>query len=104
MKSAFIKITLNHGSHRFLLHYSFPERLYFVYYHAVINLPHLIIGYNHQKLTWTQFVTQIVTRGPFFEPCEQSFFIFLEKSGLPAASIQGHFVMNMQMSLSVSHA
>ena len=53
--TAFIKITLNHGSHRFLPHYSFAERLNFVSYHAVINFPHLIIGHNHQKLTWTQF-------------------------------------------------
>ena len=56
MKSAsfLLKITLN-GSHRFLSHYSFPERLNFVSDHDVINLPDLIIGYNHQKLTWTQF-------------------------------------------------
>ena len=25
--------------------------------HDSLNLPHLIIGYNHQKLTWTQFKT-----------------------------------------------
>ena len=41
----FIKITLN-SSHRFLSRYSFPERLNFVSYHAVINLPHLIIGWS----------------------------------------------------------
>ena len=34
---------------KFVPQYSFPERLNFVPYHAVINLPHLIIGYNHQK-------------------------------------------------------
>ena len=49
-----LDITLN-GSHKFLFHHSFPERLNFVSYHAVINLPHLIIGHNHQKLTWMQF-------------------------------------------------
>ena len=49
-----LKITLN-GSQRFLSHSSFPERLNFVSDHDVINLPHLIIGYNHQKLTWTPF-------------------------------------------------
>ena len=52
MKSAFIKITLIMAYiHRFLPHYSFLEILNFVAYHAVINLPHLIIGHNHQKLT-----------------------------------------------------
>ena len=41
-----LKITLN-GPHRFLSHFGFPERLNFVSYYAFINLPHLIIGYNH---------------------------------------------------------
>ena len=49
-----LKITLN-GPHRFLSHFGFPERLNFVSYYAFINLPHLIIGYNHRKLTLTQF-------------------------------------------------
>ena len=40
-----------------IAHDSFPERLNFVSYHAIINLPHLIIGYNHQKVTWKQFLT-----------------------------------------------
>ena len=42
-------------AHTGLSHSGFPERLNFVSDHDVINLPHLIIGYNHQKLTWTQF-------------------------------------------------
>ena len=61
----FIKITLNHVSDRFLPHYSFPERLNFVSYHALIKLPQSLV--------------------------------FLEKSGLPATSIQGHFVLSMHV-------
>ena len=34
----------------------------------------------------------------------ESLSIFPEKSALPAASIQGHFVLSMQMYLGVSHA
>ena len=38
---------------------------------------------------------------------EESLSIFLEKSGLPAASIQGHFLLSMhvlKIQMAVSHA
>ena len=82
--------------------YNFPERLNFVSYHAVIKLPHLIIGYNHHKLIRTQFSTDC-DQGPFSWTLQAE-----SLSGLPAASIKGHFVLimhelKMQINSGVSH-
>ena len=69
--------------------YNFPERLNFVSYHAVIKLPHLIIGYNHHQLIRTQFSTDC-DQGPFSWTLQAE-----SLSGLPAASIKEHFVLIM---------
>ena len=75
------------------------ERLNFVCYHAVIDLPQLIIGYNPQKVTGRNS-RLIVTRGPFLEPCEQS--LFCQRSRFCDISYSASFSIHVLKG--VSHA